>query len=156
MRRMGATRNVVQDEGLSRRRGVQLAKIADRVVGHARRQVVAGLVAPGENLCGIAKQERRPLVSLAAHEAVEVFKAHSGGPLIERTGNAVLVVGRVVVLPEPRGRVTVLFQDFTDGRVVDPDNGIVAGITSGLFRDNAEPDRMVIASGDDGCTGWRT
>jgi hypothetical protein len=33
----------------------------------------------------IAEEPRRPLIGFAAHEAVEVFKAHSAGPLIERT-----------------------------------------------------------------------
>ena len=86
---------------------------------------------------------------LAAHEAVEVIEPHADGPLRERPGRAVLVIRRVVVLAEPRGRVAVLLQDFADGAVVDADVAIVAGEAGRLFGDDAEADGVVVAAGDD-------
>ena len=120
VRRMGAAGHVVDEERLVGRGGIELSHVLDRLVRHVGGQVVAGLADPGEDLGGVLEQVRRPLVGLAAHEAVEVVEAHADGPLVEGPGRAVLIARRVVVLAEPGRGVAVLLQDLADGGVVRP------------------------------------
>ena len=120
----------------------------DGLVRQVGGEVVIGLADPGENLGRVLEQIRRPLVGLAAHEAVEVIEAHADRPLIERPGGAVLIARRVVVLAEPGCGVAVLLQDRADGGILGADHGIVARIAGGLLRDDAEADRVMIATGD--------
>ena len=148
--RMGAAGDVVAEERLVRRGGIELLQMVDRVVRHAGDHVVVRVVAEREDLRGVAEEERRPLVGLAAHEPVEVLEAHADGPLGERAGRAVLVRRRVVVLAEPRGGVAVLLQDLTDRAVIDADGGVVARVAGGLLGDDPEAHGVVAAAGDDG------
>src|SRR5689334_1761245 len=127
---------------------IQIAQILDGLIGHVSREIVAGLSDPRKDLGGVAEQVGRPLVGLAAHEPVKVLEAHPNRPLVERSSNRVLKARRVVLLAEPGRRVTVLFEDFTDGGVVWPDDGVVAGVAGRLLGDNAEPDGVMVATGD--------
>ena len=138
MRRVGAAGNVVEEERLVGRRCVELVEVLDGVVRHAGDHVVVGLFAPRKDRRGVAEQERRPLIGLAAHEAVEVVEAHAERPLIEWPGLAVLERRRVVVLAEPRGGVAVLLEDCADRGVLDADDAVVAGKAGGLLGDHAE------------------
>ena len=122
--------------------------MGDRVVRHVRGQIVAGVSDPGENLGGVPEQIWRPLVGLAAHEAVEVVEAHADRPLVERSRHAVLIARRVVVLAEPGCGVAVLLQDRADGGALRSDDAVVARIAGGLLRNDAEADRVVVAAGD--------
>ena len=72
------------------------------------------LADPRKDLGVIAEQVGRPLVGLAAHEAVEVLEAHADRPLVERPGHAVLIGRRVVILAEPRRGVAVVLEDLAD------------------------------------------
>ena len=92
----------------------------DSVVRHASGEVVAGLLEPRENLGVVAEQIRHPLVAFAAHETVEIFKAHATRPLVERARGVDLIARRVVVLAKPRCGVAVNLQDGADGGVVRP------------------------------------
>ena len=112
VRRVGAAGHVIDEERLVGRRCVQAVHVADRLVRHVGGEVVAGLADPRKDLGVIAEQVGRPLVGLAAHEAVEVLEAHARWPLIEGTGRAVLKRRGVVVLAEPRRGVAVLLQDL--------------------------------------------
>ena len=89
----------------------------------------SGLPTIGIDRRGVAEQVRLPLAGVAADEAVEVFEAHAGRPLVERAGLAGLEGRRVVVLAEPRGAVAVLLQDRADGRRILRDDAVVAGET---------------------------
>src|SRR4029079_14296342 len=122
--------------------------MADRLVRQVGGEVVARLPNPGSYLGRVLKQIRRPLIGLAAHEAVEIIEAHTARPLVERPGRAVLIAWRVVVLAEPGRGVAVLFQDRTDGGALGADDGVIAWIPGGLLRDDAEAHRVVIAPGD--------
>ena len=122
--------------------------VADRLVRHVGGEVVAGLADPRKNLRVFAEQIRRPLVGLAAHEAVEIVEAHARRPLVERTGHAVLEVRRVVVLAEPRRGVAVVLEDRADGRVVRTDDRVIARITRRQLGDDAEARRVMVAAGD--------
>ena len=89
VRRVGAAGRVVDEEGLVGRQRVDAVHVVDRLVGHRRHQVVAGVALERIDRRGVADEVARlPLVGVAAHEAVEVLKAHAGRPLIERTGLA--------------------------------------------------------------------
>ena len=96
----------------------------------------------------IAEQIRRPLIGLAAHEAVEVFEAHPRRPLIEGARHAVLERRRVVVLAEPRRGIAVVLEDRADGRVLRTDDRVIARVTRRQLRDHAEAHRVVVATGD--------
>src|SRR5208283_3998395 len=96
------------------------------LVRHVGCEVVSGLADPREYLGVIPEQVRRPLVGLAAQEAVEVIEAHPRRPLIEGPRRAVLKARRVVVLAEPRRGVAVAFEDRADGRIVRTDDGVIA------------------------------
>ena len=127
----------------------------DRVVGFIGDQIIAGLADPGENLGGVLKEIGLPLARIAAHETVEIVKAHADRPLIEGSGGAVLEGRRIVVLAEPRGGIAILLQNIADRRIVDADDRIIARITGRLFGDDAEADRVVIAAGDQCGAGRR-
>src|SRR5262245_7555829 len=81
--------HVIDEERLVRRRSIELLHVTYRVVRHVSNQVVAGLADPWINRSMVAEEVRRPLVGLAAHEAVEVLKAHPARPLVERPRRAV-------------------------------------------------------------------
>ena len=149
MRRVGAAGNVVEQEGLIRCRRVQLFEVLDGVVRHASDHVVARLFPPRKDLRGVPEQEWRPLIRFPAHEAVEIVKAHPSRPLAKRSGGAVLIIGGVVVLSEPGRRISVVFQDCAYGGVIDADDGVVTRIASGLFGDDPEADRVMVAAGND-------
>ena len=148
MRRMRGARNVVDEERLVGRSGVQLLDVVDRVVGLVGNQVVAGLADPGENLRVVLEEIGLPLVGVAAHEAVEIVETHTGRPLVEWAGAAVLEGRRVVVLAEPGRGIAVLLQNRADRGVVHAKDGVVAWIAGGLLGNHTETDRMMVASGN--------
>src|SRR5260370_39887130 len=97
----------------------------------------------------IAEQVGRPLVGLTTHEAIEILEAHPRRPLVEGAGRAAVLKARsVVVLAEPRGGKTVLLEDFPDGGVLRPDDGIIAGGTSSQLTDYAEAEREMVKAGN--------
>ncbi|MGX1344090.1 hypothetical protein AB7M73_009350 [Bradyrhizobium japonicum] len=151
MRRMGTARHVVDEERLLGRRRVQSVHVVDGVIRHVGDEVVAGLADPWKNLARVAEKVRRPLVGLAAHEAVEIFESHSDRPLVERPGRAVQIGWGVMVLAEPRGGKSVIPQNGPDRRTFLANDGIVARIAGGHFTDHAKPDRVVVAAGDQRC-----
>src|SRR5262245_1279805 len=125
---MRATGNVVDEERLVGRGRVEPLHVGDRLVRQVGGEVVAGLSDPGGNLGRVLEQERRPLVGLTAHEAIEVIEAHANGPLIVWASRAVLITWRIVVFAKPGGGVAVLLQNRADGGVVNSDHGVVARI----------------------------
>src|SRR5262245_43493351 len=111
-------------------------------------EIVAGLHDPGKNLRRVAEEVRRPLVALAAHEAIEVVEPHADRPLVEGTGDIDPITGRIVVLAKPRCGIAVLPQDRADGRVLRPDDGVIAGIAGGLLGHYTKACRVMVAAGD--------
>ena len=101
VRRMGGARYVVDEPRLARRDLLELLHVLDRLVRHRRLEVPAGIVQEGIDSGGIAEQVWLPLARITSYETVEVVEAHSIRPLIERSGLARLVKGRVVVFAEP-------------------------------------------------------
>ena len=88
MRRMDAAGHVIDEERLVGRDLVEFLHVLDRVIGHGRGQVPAGVVAERVDRRRVAEQVRLPLAGVAADEAVEVLEAHPVGPLVEWPGLA--------------------------------------------------------------------
>jgi hypothetical protein len=99
VRRMRAARGVIEEERLVRIERVQLIEIGDGLIGHVGGEVVVGIADVGVDAGGVAVEIGLPLIGLAAIEAVEIFKAHARGPLVEGAGLARHVRRRVVILP---------------------------------------------------------
>ena len=130
---------------------VQFVEPPDGVVGHRGHEVprAVRLALEGINLGRVAEEIRLPLVGVAAHESVEVFEAHAGRPLVEWSGLTALEGRCIVILTEPRGRVTVVRQDATDGGLVLGNNAVIAGKAGGLLGDDPKANRVMIAPGDE-------
>ena len=155
VRRVGATRHVVEEEGLGRLDLVHAVQVVDGVIRHAGGQVPAGLALEGIDLRSVAEQVGLPLVGVAADEAIEIFEAHADGPQVEGAGLAGLEGRHVVILAEPRGGVAIVLQDSADGGLVLADDRVVAGKARRLLGDHAEASRMVVAAGDECRAGGR-
>ena len=151
MRRVRAARHVIDKPRFSGRDFLELLHVLDRLVGHGRGQVPSArrLSLEGEDGRRIAEQVRLPLAGVAADEAIEILEAHAVRPLIERSGLGRLIEGRVVILAEPRGRVPVVLQDFTDGAVLLRDDRVVAREPRRDLAHHAEAVRVMVAAGDD-------
>ena len=78
-----AAGHVIEEEWLVWRGVIQPLQVGDRVVGHVGDEVVAGVSYPRKDLCLVAEEKRRPLVSLAPIEAVEVIEPHPVRPLVK-------------------------------------------------------------------------
>ena len=91
MRRVGAARHVIDKERFVGRDLLELLHVLDRLVGHGRGQVPAGIALERIDGRRIAEQVRLPLAGVAADKAVEILEAHAVRPLIERPGLARLV-----------------------------------------------------------------
>ena len=96
----------------------------------------------------IPEKPRPVLVGLAAHKAVKVFEAHSARPLIERSRQTLIGAWRVVILAEPGSRVSILLEDFADGRVLPPNDGVISWIAGGLLSKHTESRAVMVAAGE--------
>src|SRR5262249_39917128 len=110
----------------------------------------------GIDLRCVAKQIRLPLVGIASHEAIEVFKAHPGRPQVEGSDLAGFESGSVVIFAKPTRRVTIVPQDSADGCLVFRDDAVVPGKSGGLLRNDSKTGRVVIATSDEGGARRRT
>ena len=148
VRRVRGAGHVIDEEGLLRRQRLRLSHVLDRLVGHRRLHVPAGIALEGEDRRRVAEQVRLPLAGVAADKAVEVLETHAVRPLPERPGLAVREERRVVILAEPRGRVAVVPQDGADGALLDRDDRVVTGEAGRDLADHAEAHRVVVAPGN--------
>src|SRR5208282_3028180 len=96
----------------------------------------------------VAEEVGLPLIGVAADESIEIVEAHANRPLIKWTRLARRERRSVVVLAEPRRRVTVILQNSPNRCLVFRDDAVVARITGGLFRNNAETNGVMVAAGD--------
>ena len=96
-----------------------------------------------------------PLRSIAGQETVEAIEALPQGPPIERTPRPIVLVGREVPLAERHRAVPVLGENRGQHRGVLGDARVVPGVASRSFRDGSETDGVVVASGEQRCSGRR-
>src|SRR5580704_4304408 len=140
VRRMGASRHVIEEKRLVRRRRIQTSHILDRLVRLICGEVIPGLPDPRKYRGVIAIKVGCPLIRFATHEAVEILKAHPRRPLVEWTGSTILIGRGIVVLAKPGGRITVVLQDFANGGAILTYHGIVTREAGGQFTNHAKAD----------------
>ena len=147
VRRVGRARREVDEERLVRREGLHRLHPPDRLVGHVGHEVVVRVL--GRLDLGHAVIDgRRPLVRLAAHEAVELVEAGAGRPAVGRAGRADLPGGGFVVLPEGGGRVAVVPQHLRQrGHALGTLPGVSREGRRGL-RDRAHVVHVMVAAGE--------
>ena len=109
-------------------------------------EVPARLALERINLRGVAEEVRLPLVGIATDEAVEIFEAHAGRPLVEGPDLARGERRRVVVLTEPRRGITIIQQDPADRGLVLGNDAVIAGEAGRLLGDHAEAGRVMVAA----------
>jgi hypothetical protein len=97
-----------------RRGRVEFLHVLDSLVRHIGDQVIAGFPDPWKGFGWYAEEVRRPLIGLPTHEPVEVFEAHSDGPLVKGSRHRVLKAGCIVLLAKPGRGVAALFEDLAD------------------------------------------
>src|SRR5262249_21232003 len=97
---------------------------------------------------GVLEQRRMPVVCIAAKKTVEILEAQADRPLVERPCRTLLPVRNQMVLAEPRGVVAVVYKNVADRAGTPRNDGVIAGIAGGKFRDVAEADAVMVASGE--------
>src|SRR5262249_54462554 len=84
MRRMRSAGRKLDEERRLRRQRIHAIHIFDRFISHRGHQIPARLALVWINRRRIADEVAGlPLIGVAAHEAIEIFKAHPGRPLVE-------------------------------------------------------------------------
>ena len=156
VRRVGGAGGEVDEERLVGHQRLLLAHPVDGLIGHVLGEVVALLGRPlGLDRHRVAVDRRRPLVRLAADEAVEVLEPGSGRPLRERAHRARLPHRHLVALAELRRRVAVQLQRLGQrGGRVGADR-VVARRRGGDLGDAAHADGVVVAAGQQRLAGRR-
>ena len=121
----------------------------DRLIGEVVREVVGLAVAAFEHADGavVLGDDRVVLAGRPGQEAPPVVEAPRHGPVVERTGRALDVVGRQVPLAEATRHVAVVAQDPRQRRAALRPGGGVARERPGVLRDRAEPDAVMVAPG---------
>ena len=146
VRRVRGARREVDEERFVGRHGLLVLDPGHRLVGHVGHEVVVRVVRQFD-LGDAVVEVRRPLVGLAADEAVELVEALVRRPAVEGTGDAGLPGGGLVPLAERRGAVAVEAQHFRQrGRRI----GNLAGGAREAGRhlgDEAHVDGVVVAAG---------
>ena len=145
---MATAWNVIDEERLVGRRGIELPHVADRLVRHVGGEVVARLADPRKDLPVVLEKVGGPRSVSPPMKGVEVVEAHTRRPMVEWATYALLEGRRVVVLTKPGRGIAIVLQDPADGCVVLTDDRIIARETGGKLGDHAKAARVVVAAGD--------
>src|SRR6266480_7832348 len=94
----------------------------------------------------VFKEDGFVLARVSGVEAVEVIEPEPAWPVIERADFARFPRRRVVVLPDPRGSVTVLPEYFRNGPRALRNYTSVAVVAGGKLSDYAGSSHMMIAA----------
>ena len=153
VRGMSCARGVVQEERLIGCGDVSVLDELDRLVGQVAAQVVAFLRLPGLlDRVVVIGQLWEPLVGFAAQKTVVALEAAPERPAVVGTGCRGVFGGRQVPLADTEGVVAFLQQHLADHAPVEGQHAVVAGVTGGGLGNRGQPDRMVIAPGQDAAT----
>ena len=129
---------------------------ADGLVGQVLAQVVA-LLGPARRLdvVVVADEVRRPVVGVALQEPVVALEAEAERPGVEGPGGRALPPGCEVPLADGQGGVAGVTQQAGErgGRLGQA--GVVAGEGQRDVGQEAHPDRMVVAPGEERGPGRR-
>src|SRR5204862_663818 len=119
----------------------------DRLVGHRLREVerlaVLALLNADELL--VLGDHRVVLTGFGSQEAPVVVKAPGVGPVVERTGRALLLLGRQMPLADRRRRVAVLVEDLRKRRRVSRPHRRIARKAAEEFRNTPQANRVMVA-----------
>src|SRR5207248_1708403 len=103
----------------------------------------------------VLEKGRRPLAGVAADEAVEILKAESGWPQVERPGLAAVPVGHVVVLAVPGCVVAVLPEHLGKRAAALGHERVIPRKTGASLHDESRRGRMVVTPGKQRRAGGR-
>jgi hypothetical protein len=117
-----------------------------RLVGHVRHEMVVGIVREFD-LCCAVEQERRPLVRLAAEEAIELVKALARRPTVGRTGDARLPNRGLVPFAEGARGIAIEAQHLGQRSGGGRDLPGGAGEAGRHFRDEPHVHGVMVAPG---------
>ena len=150
VRRVAGARGVIQEERLVRRVDLRILDELDGLVGQVDAQVVALLRRLGLlDLVVVVGQLRIPLVGFAAQEAVVALEAAPERPAVVGPGRRRVFGGRQVPLADAEGVVALLQQHLAEHAPVKGQDAVVAGVAGGGLGDRGQPDRVVVAPGQD-------
>ena len=140
-------RREVHEEGLVRRQRLLELHPGDRLVRHVGHEVVVRVPRDLDRVHAVV-EVRRPLVGLAAEEAVELVEPGPRRPAVGRTGGADLPGRRLVVLAEEAGAVAVEAQHLGERRHVVRALPRVARERRGRLGDPAHVVHVVVAAAE--------
>ena len=149
MRRVRGPRGEVHEERLLRRERFHRLRPADRLVGHVGHEMVVRILR-GLDLVQSFVERRRPLVGLAADEAVELVEARAGRPAVGRTGGAHFPGRGLVRLAERRGGEAVEPEHLGQGRHAVGSLAGLPGERGGRLRDRTHVAHVMIPAGEQG------
>ena len=157
VRGVGAAGGVEDHPRLVRVLSAHRVQPLDRLVGDVVGEVVelAVLALGDAQRPVVLRDDRVVLAGGAAEETPPVVEAPRLGPVIERAGRALHVVGREVPLAEAASDVAVLLEDAREGGAAPRLAGRVAGERTGILGDRAEAHPVLVATGQQRRTRWR-
>src|SRR3974390_2741162 len=94
----------------------------------------------------IFDQVRIPLIRFAAEKAVEAIEPFLQRPLFAGGARSDILLGDVVILPEPESAPTAILQDLPDGCRLVGKTPVRAGKTAGCLGDRSHAVQVVVAS----------
>ena len=156
VRRVAGAGGVVQEERLIGRGDVGVLDELDGLVGQVGAQVIAFLRLLGL-LDGVVVvgQLREPLIGFAAQEAVVALEAAAQRPAVIGAGGGGVLGRRQVPLADAEGVVAFLQQHLADHAPVEGQDAVVAGVAGGGLGDRRQPERVVVAPGQDAAARGR-
>ena len=157
MRRVGAASGVVQEPGLLRVLRAHGVQPLDGLVGDIIGEVVlfAVLTLGYTERRVVLRDDRVVLTRRPTQEAPPVVKAPCLRPVVERACRSLDVVRCEVPLAEPARHVAILLQDARKSGATPGPRGCIAWERAGELCDRAETHPVVIAAGQQRCTGRR-
>ncbi len=150
VRGVACARGVVQEERLIGCGDVGVLDELDGLVGQVAAQVIAFLRLLGLlDRVVVVGQLREPLVGFAAQETVVALEAAPERPAVVGSGCRGMFGRGQVPLADAESVVAFLQQHLADHAPVEGQHAVIAGVAGGGLGDRGQPDRMVVAPGQD-------
>jgi hypothetical protein len=144
VRGVGGAGREIDEEGFIGRQRLLILHPGYGLVGHVGHEVIVGILRQLDHM-GAVVDEGRPLVGLAAEEAIELVEALVGRPAVEGTRDARLPGRQLMPFTEGTGAVAVEAQHLGQRRDLIRDLAGVAGKGGAGLDDRAHVVDMVIA-----------
>ena len=147
LRPVHGTWRIIGKEGFVGVGAILRAHPGEQMVGHVLFKDIVGIVGITADADMIFKQRRIGLIRPGGVEAIEIIEAHAARPVRERSHRPQFPVWRIVVLAEPGGVVTVIFQHLAQSCRAVGNDRCIARLIHGHVADRSGSDRMMVASG---------